>query len=182
MTDDKSHTETVPFIEGVSATIADNIITVKGAKGEVVKSFLHPRIDVSISADGVTFAVQKYSKSEKKIVNTFIAHLKNMFRGSMEGHTYKLKICSGHFPMNVSIKGKEMEVKNFIGEAVPRKLSFRDDVEVKMDGDVITVTGLNKELTGQTAASIEKLTRRNGFDRRIFQDGIYIIEKDGKTV
>lgn len=182
MSEEKSYTETVPLAEGVSVTIQNSIITVKGAKGEVVKSFLHPKVDISVSADGVNFSVKKYSKSEKKIVNTFIAHLKNMFKGSMEGHSYKLKICSGHFPMNVSVKGNGMEVKNFIGEAVPRKLSFKEGVQVKMDGDIITVTGLSKELTGQTAASIEKLTRRNGFDRRIFQDGIYIIDKDGKTV
>jgi large subunit ribosomal protein L6 len=179
---DNSYKESIAFPEGVSATIADSIITVKGKKGEVQKSFLHPKIEVSISDSGVDFSVAKYSKSEKKILNTFIAHLKNMFKGSMEGHEYKLKVCSGHFPMNVSVKGNALEVKNFIGEAVPRKLVFKEGVQVKLDGDIITVTGLNKELTGQAAASIEQLTRRNGFDRRIFQDGIYIIEKDGKEV
>jgi large subunit ribosomal protein L6 len=182
MSEEKGFTQTIPYTEGVSATVQDSIITVKGAKGEVSKSFLHPRVDITTDATGVTFSVKKFSKSEKKIVNTFIAHLKNMYKGSMEGHTYKLKICSGHFPMNVSVKGNAMEVKNFIGEAVPRHLEFKEGVDVKMDGDIITVTGLNKELTGQTAASIEKLTRRNGFDRRIFQDGIYIIEKDGKAI
>ncbi|MCA9477532.1 MAG: 50S ribosomal protein L6 [Nanoarchaeota archaeon] len=179
---DNSYKETIPLPEGVSASFDESIVTVKGAKGEVSRSFLHPKIDVKVTADAVEFSVKRYSKAEKKMLNTFIAHLSNMFKGSMEGHEYKLKICSGHFPMNVSLKGNELEVKNFIGEAVPRKIAFKEGVEVKMDGDIITVKGLDKELTGQTAASIEKLTRRNGFDRRIFQDGIYIIEKDGKTV
>ena len=132
----KSHKESIPFPEGVTASIADYVITVKGAKGEVSRSFLYPTIDIEVSSDAVLFSVNKFSKSEKKILNTFIAHLKNMFKGSMEGHEYKLKICSGHFPMNVSIKGQSIEVKNFIGEAVPRKLSFKEGVQVKMDGDI----------------------------------------------
>ena len=177
-----SHNETISFPEGVTATIVDSMITVKGSKGEVTKSFLHPKIAVKVSPDGVTFDIVKFTKSEKKNLNSFIAHLKNMFKGSMEGHEYKLKICSGHFPMNVSVKGDTLEVKNFIGEAVPRKLKFKEGVSVKLDGEIITVTGLNKEHTSQAAASIEQLTRRNGFDRRIFQDGIYIINKDGKEV
>lgn len=179
---EESFKETISLPEGVSASVQDSVVAIKGTKGEVVRSFLHPRVAVSVDNAGVSFETKKFSKVEKKIVHTFRAHLKNMIKGAMEGHTYKLKVCSGHFPMNVSVKGQEMEVKNFIGEAVPRKLSFKDGVTVKLDGNIITVSGMNKELTGQTAASIEKLTRRNGFDRRIFQDGIYIVEKDGKSV
>jgi large subunit ribosomal protein L6 len=84
--------------------------------------------------------------------------------------------------MNVSIKGQTLEVKNFIGEVVPRSYSFSKDVDVKLNGEMISVTGINKELVSQTAGSIEQLTRRVGFDRRIFQDGIYIVDKDGKLM
>ena len=84
--------------------------------------------------------------------------------------------------MNVSLKGQNFEIKNFIGEAFPRKLVLKENVTVKIEGDSITVTGINKELVSQTAASIETLTRRNGFDKRRFQDGIYITVKDGKQL
>ena len=46
-----------------------------------------------------------------------------------------------------------------------------------MEGNLIYVESCDKELAGQVAADIEQTTRRPGFDRRIFQDGIYIIEK-----
>jgi len=131
----------------------------------------------------VTFVANKSSKREKKLVNTFVAHLKNMFRGVTYGHIYKLKICSGHFPMSVAVKDNLFEVKNFIGETIPRQLEFDSkNVSVKIEGTEIIVEGVDKELTGQTAASIEKLTKRLGFDNRIFQDGIYLIEKDGKPI
>ena len=73
-------------------------------------------------------------------------------------------------------------VKNFIGEKVPRTVSINEGVSVKIEGTEIVVEGFDKEKTGQMAASIEQMTRRPGFDERIFQDGIYLIEKDGKVI
>ena len=68
--------------------------------------------------------------------------------------------------------------KNFFGEKVPRKIKFdKKNVSIKVDGTEVLVEGMDKEKVGQTAASIEQLTRRPGFDKRIFQDGIYITEK-----
>ncbi len=174
--------ETISLPEGVTAQATQGMLTIKGPKGEVQRNFLHPKVFVSATQADVVFDVKLFGKAEKKILNTFKAHVKNFIKGVTEGHEYKLRICSGHFPMNVSIKGNGLEVKNFIGEAVPRTLTFKEGTDVKLDGDIITVTGINKEVVAQGAASIEKLTRRNGFDRRRFQDGIYITEKDGKKL
>ena len=174
--------QVVPVPEGLTASLDGAALSVQGAKGTVTRSFLHPKIKLSVTSEGIEFFSVKFTKAEKKMMNTFVAHVKNMLKGANEGHHYKLRICSGHFPMNVSLKGDTLEVKNFIGEAVPRTMTFKEGITVKVNGDIIDVEGIDKELTSQAAASIEKLTRRNGFDRRIFQDGIYIVEKDGKKV
>ena len=137
---------------------------------------------VEVKNGEVKFSSIKTSKSTKKLINTFTSHMKNLFKGVEEGHTYKLKICSGHFPMTVTLKGEELEVKNFIGEKVPRILKIKPGVKVTVNGSEIIVESINKDLAGQTAASIEQLTKRPGFDNRIFQDGIYIIEKDGVAI
>ena len=84
--------------------------------------------------------------------------------------------------MTASVKGNVFEIKNFVGETIPRTLTLPDGVKVIVDGQFIIIEGTNKEKAGQTAALIEKLTRRAAFDKRIFQDGIYVIEKDGKPV
>jgi len=174
--------ETVSLPEGITASINNGDLSIVGSKGTVTRNFIHPKVAVSVNNTDVVFSTKKFTKNEKKIMKTFIAHTKNMIKGSTEGHEYKLKICSGHFPMNVSIKGSSLEVKNFIGEVVPRVLKFSENVSAKVEGEIITVSGIDKEIVAQLAASIEQLTRRSGFDRRIFQDGIYIIEKDGKKV
>jgi large subunit ribosomal protein L6 len=84
--------------------------------------------------------------------------------------------------MNVAVQGNQVIIKNFIGEKVPRVLDLLPGVKVSVDGTTVNVEGVDKELASQTAASIEQLTRRPGYDNRIFQDGVYIVNKDGKEV
>lgn len=168
--------------EGVTATVSNNSLTVKGAKGEVTRNFAYPKVTIKVDAGKVTLSTVKGTKREKKIIATFESHIKNLVQGVQEPHTYKLKICSGHFPMNVAVSGKELVVKNFLGEAVPRKVSLPEGADVKVNGDEIVVSSVDKEIAGQAAARIEKLCRITDRDLRIFQDGIYIIEKAGKTI
>ena len=168
--------------EGITCNIENSIVKIKGEKGEVVKSFLHPRVSLKSEGNKITLESNNGTKKEKTMHNTFRAHLRNMFKGAAEGHTYKLKICSGHFPMNVALNNNQLIIKNFLGEKVPRVLDIKEGAEVKIDGDQIVVTSISKETAGQVAADIETLTRVKGRDLRIFQDGIYITEKDGKQL
>jgi large subunit ribosomal protein L6 len=174
--------ETLEIPEGIHITVEGRIVTVKGPKGEVKKEVRYPQIIIKKEDNKLILSSVKVTKNEKKEVNTYAAHIKNMIKGAEYGHLYELKVCSGHFPMNVSVAGGELIIKNFIGEKFPRRLKISPGVTVKVDGDKVTVEHVNKEVAGQTAASIEQLTRRPGFDTRIFQDGIYITKKDGKEL
>jgi large subunit ribosomal protein L6 len=165
--------------EKVSVDIQTGVFTVKGPKGEVKRAFIFPKIKIIKEGNSIVFTALKPTKREKAAIYSTEAHLKNMFKGVLESAVYKLKICSGHFPMKVSLKGNVLEVKNFMGETVPRTLKIKPGVDVKVAEPEITVTSPDKELAGQTAAAIEQVTRRTNFDRRIFQDGIYITIKDG---
>nr|AJS12872.1 large subunit ribosomal protein L6 [uncultured archaeon] len=174
--------EELEVFEGISISVANGIFTVKGAKGELQKRLHNPKIKSSITNNLVVFEAKKGTQREKRLIKAYIAHLKSIMRGVKETHTYKLRICSGHFPMTVSVKGNVFEIKNFVGETVPRTLALPEGVKVSVDGHFILVESINKEKAGQTASLIEKLTRRAAFDKRIFQDGIYVIEKDGKPI
>ncbi|MBW2998515.1 50S ribosomal protein L6 [Candidatus Woesearchaeota archaeon] len=166
--------------EGVTVDFKDRIVTVNGPKGSVSKKIMTKAIIIEIKDGKVVISPNvKTSRSEKCLINTNRAHIVNMIKGTQEPYTYKLKVCSSHFPMSVKINGQELVVNNFIGEKVNRVLKLKEGVDVKLDGDVISVTSCNKELAGQVAGDIEKLTKRSGFDKRIFMDGIYIIEKAG---
>ena len=167
--------------EGITIEISKDV-KVKGPKGELTRRLYDPIIFMKVEEGKVKFNAKKNSKREKRQIGTFKAHIKNMFKGVGEGHVYKLKICSGHFPMNVSAAKGEFVVKNFLGEKVPRTVKIIEGVDVKLDGEIVIVESLNKEHAGQTAADIEQLCRITNRDRRIFQDGIYITNKDGKEI
>jgi len=167
---------------GLDVSIEQSILKMKGSKGTVERDFSHPSITLTKENNAVVLTAEKVGKREKAMVYTIVAHIKNMFKGVQEGHTYRLKICSGHFPMTLQISGNSVTVKNFYGEKVPRVYLYDKDVKVKQEGDFLIVEGISKEKTGQTAASIEQLLRITNRDRRIFQDGIYIIDKDGKEI
>jgi len=146
------------------------------------QDFKHPRVKLEKKEGGIMLTSDNATKREKKMIGTFKSHIKNMIKGTTEGHIYRLKICSGHFPMNASVSGQDFIVKNFLGEKTPRVLKIREGAKVKIEGQEVIVESNSKDTAGQVSADIEKLTVIKGRDRRIFQDGIYIINKDGKAI
>jgi large subunit ribosomal protein L6 len=171
---------TIP--KGVEAKLDKAILILKGAKGEVKRDFSDKKINISYAENEIILKAVKFDKVSKKLIKSYAAHIKNMIGGSLVGHKYTLKICSGHSPMNVSASNNQLIVKNFLGEKIPRTLNLKEGAAVKVEGDLIVVESSSKEIAGQVSADIEQLTKRAGYDGRVFQDGCYIISKDGKEI
>ena len=174
--------ETIEVPQGVTATIKDSTITVKGPKGEVVKGMRAPGVTITSKDNKISLKSKKATKREKRMLNTFRAHINNMLKGVQENWVYKLKICSGHFPMNVSLSGNVFAVKNFLGEKVPRQCKLPEGAVVKVAGQDITITSADRDIAGQIAGRLELLTFKPNKDQRTFQDGIYITLKPGAKV
>ncbi len=174
--------EKIPILEGVTVTCDKGVVTAKGPFGETSKKLLNSKIHITTDGSFVVLTAKKATRKEKMFINTFRAHINNVMKGAKEGFEYELRICSGHFPMSASVKGSVFELKNFLGENTPRKLELKAGAKVSIEGEIIKVQASNKELAGQVAADLEQLTRITDFDRRIFQDGIFIIKKAGKSM
>lgn len=168
--------------EGVNVELSGYKVIVSAGDKSLEREFLMPKLKRSVEDGKIIITAERATRREKKMAGTLKSRLQTMFKGVTEGHTYKLKICSGHFPMNVSVSGDELVIKNFLGESVPRKITIPKDVKINVQGTDIILEGINKERVGQTAGNIEKLTRIKTRDSRTFQDGIYIVEKDGKNI
>jgi len=173
----KDITEKLKIPEDVILEIDNHLIKVKGPKGSNERRIFHPKVNIEKKDDLVFVTSKRATKKEKIILNTLKAHIRNLIKGAKEGYEYELKICSGHFPMNVSVQGDELIIKNFFGEKKPRKAKIPKDVHVKVDGDIVKVSGVDIDIVSQTASKIESTTRRTGYDRRIYQDGIWLIKK-----
>ncbi len=166
--------------DGVQVSLEGSFLTLKGPKGEIKRVFVSKQIKLSQKENKIVLSAKKATKREKKMLYSFQSHIRNMVKGVTDGHVYELKICSGHFPMTVKVDKDKLVIKNFFGETVPRELKLKQGAKVSVDGDKVIVESVDKEIAGQCAADIESITRRTDFDRRIFQDGIYITKKSSK--
>lgn len=173
---------TVELPEGVSASLEHAELTMRGPNGTVTRRLQSKDTAISLEGSTITLTTTRPTKRHKREINTFRSHITNMIQGVTEGHTYKLTIASSHFPITVQNQNGRMIIKNFVGEKKPRSTRIPENVDVKIEGDTITITSADLEKAGNFAGALEKLCVRAKFDTRIFQDGLYITEKNGRTV
>lgn len=178
----KPFSQEIEIPQGIEVKKENKKIIIKGPEGEVSKEFNFGRLNYSIKDGKINISHNSSTKNEKRMINTISAHIKNMIKGVQNKFEYKLKICSSHFPINVEIKGNTAFIKNFLGEKTPRPCKIPEGVEVKINKDIITIRSPNKELAGQASANFETATIVRNRDRRVFQDGIYITDKNGEEI
>jgi archaeal ribosomal protein L6P len=162
---------------GVKAEIAGTVLRVKGPKGELERSFRFPQITVQLTDNEVVVSTESERKSIVAMVGTYAAHAKNMCKGVTSGFEYHMKVVYSHFPIQLKLQGSRLEINNFLGEKKARYANIADGVTAKVGNDEIVLTGIDKELVGISFANIEHATKVRKRDPRIFQDGIYLVQK-----
>jgi len=169
--------EKITIPDNVEITLENNNVTVKGEKGTVSRAFSHPEIHLKIDGKIMEVSCKSLRRKDKALVNTFVAHIKNMIKGVTVGFEYKMKTVFSHFPIKTSVEGNVVLIQNFLGERSPRRAEILSGVTVEPKGDDITVSGIDKEKVGQTVANIERAAKVKNRDVRVFQDGVYKIAK-----
>jgi len=173
----KESKEVIPIPEGVNVEIERNFIKVSGPKGELQRELEFPGISIEKKDREIVVSTQIPRRIETAMVGTFASHIRNMMIGVTEGFERKLRIVYAHFPIQVKVMGDVVSIGNFLGERKARKAKILGNSNVRVSGDEVIVTGIDKEMVCQTAANIEQATKIKGFDPRVFQDGIYVVEE-----
>ena len=165
--------------ENIEVTINNHSFIVKGTLGESKDEFkFNKTIKVEKKEKKIEISCNKATKKEKKIIGTIENKLKSMISGVNKEYVYRLQICSVHFPITVKVEGEKVVIKNFLGENKDRVVKVIAGAKVKIEGDIITISSIDKEKAGQMAADIENISKVKRYDRRVFQDGIWIIKKE----
>jgi len=153
--------------EKVDVEVNDALIIVKGPNGavqrKVNKLISFSKKDKELNIDG----------KNRALVGTWEAHIKNMFIGVTNGFTINLKTIHAHFPMSIKVNGDVITIENFLGEKKPRKARRMGDTKVDVKGQLVTLSGPDKEDVGNTYGSLRQATKIKEKDGRVFQDGIY---------
>ncbi|WP_096394494.1 50S ribosomal protein L6 [Halorubrum trapanicum] len=163
--------------DDVSAETDHLELTVEGPNGSVTRRLWYPDVDVAVEDGAVVITSENEDAKTNATVGTFESHVANMIHGVTDGWEYTMEVYYAHFPMQVNVEGDEVVIENFLGESAARRTPIRGDTDVQVDGETVTLSGSDKEAVGQTAADIEQLTKVTDKDTRVFQDGVYIVEK-----
>lgn len=175
-------TETVEIPEGMHCTYHQEKLHCKKGAVEVSRKIHIPLSELKVEGNKIILHCEKGNQNQYKTIKSFVAHINNMFKGVENKFVYKLESVNVHFPMTLKVDGNKVVINNFLGEKVPRHAKILPGVEVDIKGQKITVSSHDREAAGQTAANLEKATKVRGRDRRIYQDGIFIVEKPGRLM
>jgi len=167
----------IPIPDGVTVTFEGNVFSASGPKGTNQRFLWYPGISIGLADSEVSVDTTSARKEQKAMVGTYSSHVRNLINGVADGFEYRMKVVYSHFPMQLKVEGNRFMISNFLGEKKPRTANILGNTTVKSSADEVIVTGINKEDVGQTAANIEQATKIKRFDPRVFQDGIYIVEK-----
>lgn len=162
---------------GVTITVDSDVISVKGAKGELTVPHLS---DVTVVAsDGVATVTRKDDERIAKAQHGLQrALLNNAVRGVTEGFEKKLEVNGVGF--RVSGGGQEIDMQ--LGFSHPVKYKAQDGVQLTVNKMEIVVSGIDKQKVGQTAAEIRALKKPEPYKGKgIKYADEQILRKAGKT-
>jgi large subunit ribosomal protein L9e len=179
--------ETLQIPEGVKVHIKSRNVTVEGPRGKLSKDLSHLAVSFSKpKKDVIGIEIHHGARKNVATLRTVRTLINNLIVGVTKGFKYKMRYVYAHFPINVNI-GKdestgnfEVEIRNFIGEKLVRKVVMQAGVDVeisKSQKDELVVLGNSLEAVSQSAADIQQICRVRNKDIRKFLDGMYVSEK-----
>ena len=167
----------VPVPAGVTANVAGQLVKIKGAKGEL--SFTVPD-DVSVAMENGEIAVQPRSQSKRarSLWGTSRARIANLVTGTTSGFEKKLEISGVGY--KAAVNGKVLKLS----------LGYSHDIDYPIPEGVaivtpkpteIVITGIDKQVVGQTAAEIRDYRGPEPYKGKgVKYAGEFIFRKEGK--
>ncbi|HYE60106.1 MAG TPA: 50S ribosomal protein L6 [Candidatus Kapabacteria bacterium] len=141
--------------QGVTVTVTDGIVIVKGPKGELRRP-IHPLVSVSTADNVVTVSVQNAEeKVERSLWGTFGAHIRNMVTGVTVGFKKQLEVNGVGY--RVAPQGKDLKIE--VGYSHPVIFKIPDAVKATVEKNVITLESSDKEILGKTASEIRSIRK-----------------------
>ena len=157
---------------------ADNLVTVKGPKGELTRQFHQ---DMKIEQEGNTVSVVRPSESKEHRTNhgTTRALLANMVTGVSEGFTRSLELIGVGY--RASLQGNKLVLN--VGYSHPVEFTPEEGLEVEVPSNTkIIVKGISKERVGALASNIRDVRPPEPYKGKgIRYEGEFVRRKEGKT-
>jgi large subunit ribosomal protein L6 len=144
----------IPLPKGVEVRHDGGVVTVKGPKGSLATPIV-PGIDVKVENNVVAFTRRDDEGKTRAFHGLMRALVANNVRGVSEGFKRELDIIGVGY--RAEVKGKEVVFQ--LGYSHPIRFAVPDGIDIAVEAKTghITITGIDKQRVGQTAAEIRAL-------------------------
>lgn len=162
--------------QGVTVTVEKNQVTVKGPKGTLTFDH-HWDVEVVLAENELTVEKKSKGKHVPAIWGTTARLIENMIEGVTKGFEKKLELNGVGFRMAVA--GKKITLA--LGFSHPVEVEVPAELEVSIEGNVMTVAGIDKHKVGQFSANIRALKPVEPYKGKGFKyQGEHVRRKEGK--
>ncbi|HEV9383114.1 TPA: 50S ribosomal protein L6 [Streptococcus pneumoniae] len=163
---------------GVELANNDNVVTVKGPKGELTREFSKD-IEIRVEGTEITLHRPNDSKEMKTIHGTTRALLNNMVVGVSEGFKKELEMRGVGY--RAQLQGSKLVLA--VGKSHPDEVEAPEGITFELTNPTtIVVSGISKEVVGQTAAYVRSLRSPEPYKGKgIRYVGEFVRRKEGKT-
>lgn len=164
---------------GVTVTVTpDNVVTVKGSKGQLTKA-MHKDIKIAVEDTQVVVTRPSDDKNHRALHGLTRALINNMVTGVSDGFAKTLELVGVGY--RAQLKGKKLTLS--LGYSHPVEIDAVEGITYETpDANTIIVKGADKELVGAVAANIRKWREPEPYKGKgiKYKDEI-IRRKEGKT-
>ncbi len=164
--------------DGIQAKIDNNFIIVKGSKGEL-KQELNGLVKVEVLEKEIKVSIKNEKvKKERAFWGLYRSLINNMVQGVEKGFEKKLEVNGVGY--RITLVGKKLTLN--VGYSHPVDFELPEGITGAVEGNVITISGIDKQLVGEVAAKIRKIKKPEPYKGK----GIKYIDevirrKEGKT-
>ncbi len=171
--------QAIEIPSAVTVTINGTDVVIKGPKGEL-KMTLPPGISAATEDNKIVVTRPNDTREAKAMHGLGRSLVNNMVIGVTEGYEKKLEIIGVGY--KAAVKGKVLDLS--LGYSHPTTFAIPAGLEIKVEANTkVSVSGIDKQLVGQAAASIRKFKKPEPYKGKgIRYVGEYVAMKEGKSV
>ena len=167
---------------GVTVSVKDGVVTVKGAKGELTQN-VDARISVAVEGDQVLVSRSSDERQERSLHGLYRALIQNMVTGVSEGFSKTLELVGVGY--RASNQGQILELSLGFTHSIFLQLPKEINLETKTERNknpLIILSSADKQLLGQVCAKIRSFRMPEPYKGKgILYVGEQIRRKSGKS-
>ena len=134
---------------GVTVTVGADEIAIKGPRGEL-KTAQNRHVTVTLAEGKLSFEPKSQSKPARSAYGLMRALCANMVHGVSKGFERKLEVNG----VGYRAEAKDGKLVMQLGYSHPIDFKLPDGISAKVEKNIITLSGIDKQLLGQTAANV----------------------------